>query len=98
VNATELIIAIFFTAGCYVTDIQETRLSGQPFKVTSYRCAPHDFRTWQRWCAVGQGFWGRVFLIQESHTAEAFYLNRFGEVMAGSNVTIQDVYLPACGA
>lgn len=97
-NATELIVSLFLTMSCYTTDVRETKIGADTFKVTAYNCITHTFTTWQRFCAEGHGFWGRVFMIREQTTGETFYVNRFGEIMAGQFVAVDEIYLPACGA
>lgn len=96
-NATELVIALFLSASCTMTDIQQTVLSKETYQVTSYRCLTHTFAVWQRFCKDGQGYFSRPFLITEKHTGESFYLSRFGEIMAGVHVEISEVYQPMCG-
>ena len=97
-NATELIVALFLSAGCYTLDVADTKVSGQSYRTATYRCLTHTFQTWQQWCPVGRGFYGRVFLIKEINTGEGFYLNRFGEVMGGIQVDVNEIYKPTCGA
>lgn len=97
-TATELIIALFLSMSCTMTSIDETTLNKDTYQVTTYRCVTHTFTVWQRFCHEGRGFYSRPFLINETHSGESFYLNRFGEVMAGVRVELAEVYIPACGA
>ena len=97
-TATELIIALFLSMSCTMTDIQQQDLSKQTYQVTTYRCVTHTFKVWQRFCNEGQGYYSRPFLIEETHTGEGFYLNQFGEIMAGQRVEMNQLYVPACGA
>lgn len=98
VTATELIIALFLSMSCTMASIDQTVLSKETFQVTTYRCVTHTFKVWQRFCKEGQGFYSRPFLIEETHSGQGFYLNRFGEIMAGQNVSMDTVYVPSCGA
>lgn len=97
-TATELVIALFLSASCSMADITETKLGRDLYQITTYHCLTHEFKVWQRFCREGRGFYSRPFLIQEARTGESFYLNRFGEVMAGRYVEVGEVYMPACGA
>jgi len=81
-----------------MTAIDHTDIRKDTYQVTTYRCVTHTFKVWQRFCAEGRGFYSRPFMIEETHTGEGFYLNRFGEIMAGVRVELGEVYIPACGA
>lgn len=96
-TATELIIALFLSMSCTITAIDETVLSKETYQITSYRCTTQTFKVWQRFCHEGRGYYSRPFLITETHTGESFYLNRFGEIMAGIRIEIGEVYIPTCG-
>ena len=97
-TATEMIIALFLSMSCTMTEINETTLSKQTYQVTTYRCVIHTFKVWQRFCNEGRGYYSRPFLIIEDNSGESFYLSRFGEIMAGQRIELKEVYIPACGA
>lgn len=81
-----------------MTTIDQTDIGKETYQMTTYRCVTHTFKVWQRFCREGQGFYSRPFLIEETHSGESFYLNRFGEVMAGKRIELGEVYVPHCGA
>lgn len=97
-TATELIIALFLSMSCTMSAVDETVISKETYQVTTYRCVTHTFKVWQRFCNEGRGYYSRPFYITETHTGESFYLSRFGEIMAGVRVELDEVYVPACGA
>ena len=96
-TATELIVALFLSMSCTMGAIDQTILSHETYQVTTYRCVSHTFKVWQRFCNEGRGYYSRPFLIEETKTGQGFYLNRFGEIMAGQRVDMNQLYIPSCG-
>ncbi len=90
------------TDACQAQPATVQRVGQQNFQVLHFTCGPKHFRVWQYWCAEGQGYWSRPFLLEETNVHRSgFYLNRFGEVHATpftDPITTSDLYLPRCGS
>lgn len=97
-NALELLMVVFLTHSCYLADISYTKIGGNNFKVSDYRCTPDVIQVWQRYCDQGAGYWGRPFVVKDATTGSGFYLDKFGGVNASQQVDLEDVRFPACGA
>lgn len=98
-DALEIIMALMLTLSehCTLLPDQQTRLGGENYRIEIYRCGETTIRRWSRHCAAGN-YWSRPFLLENARTGEGVYLNRFGALEAGWHVSLDDVYVPACGA
>jgi len=99
-NAISLLVAMFLAGICDATP-HIHRQDGQVFRVTTWACrGKPELAVWERRCpkeghSEEQGWWGRPFLLMRED-GKGFYLNRFGEAMAGLHVDVDEVYIPSC--
>lgn len=98
-DAISLIIALFLEGSC-VSTFHLHPQDGHTFRVTIWECqGKPELAVWQRKCprrdSGDEGWWSRPFLLMRQD-GKGFYLNKFGEVMSGLHVDMDDMYLPSC--
>ena len=98
-DAIQLLMALFLNLNepCTAKPVELQRLSGQDYQILRYDCGAKRFKIWQRFCAEGQGYWGRPFFLEEENGQQGVYVNRFGEVQTGWHVSVVEIYVPRCG-
>lgn len=107
-DAIQLMLVLFLgfgaansSEGCQALPAEVQNIGKQDFQILNFQCGPKHFKVWHYWCAEGQGYWSRPFLLEEINVSHAgFYLNRFGEIHGSSYVeplSLRDIYLPKCG-
>lgn len=97
-NPIEILITFFLLKdpACYAWPAEAARLGQQEYQILSWSCNEHSWKAWQQKCP--QGYYGRLFYLQEQKTQLAIYLNRFGEVQIGYGAQLEDMYVPLCGS
>lgn len=99
-DAISLLVSIFLVGLCQPTP-HVHHASGQVYRVTTWTCHNRpEIAVWERRCPKDGtdpdgGWWTRPFLLLRED-GKGFYLNKFGEAIAGEHVDANDVYIPSC--
>lgn len=84
-HAITLLMTLFLNLNepCTAMPAEEQRIGRQEFQQLRFDCGSKQFRIWARHCPEGQGYWSRPFFLEEVHSQQGLYMNRFGEVHTG---------------
>ncbi len=98
-DAIAMLMTLMLTLSepCTALPDEQTVLSGETYRIETYRCGETRVKVWSRYCPDGRGYWSRPFLLEDDHSGRGVYLGRFAELHTGWHVLINDVYIPRCG-
>lgn len=102
-NPIEQLIAFLnILVACSALATTEQVIGGQEFLIQHWRCNTTSHATlidgWRPWCKVnGYKYMGRPFFL-EFDGRQAYYLDQFGEVLAGEGALVSNAYHPPCGS
>lgn len=87
---------------CTALAATEQKVDGQEFLVQHWQCqttsSTMTVESWRGWCLTNSyKYMGRPFFLAfNGH--QAYYLNQFGEVLAGDGALVSNAYHPPCGS